>query len=150
MPDHKRLPIRPSAWVALTLAGALLQACAEKPAPAVSAPQPRLFASDFQGAAKNCAAPKVTPEPGKVVQAAMKVGNDGGWCAMSVNHGGEPYATGLLTQRPVHGKVYIHPVGNDTRIDYTPDAGFSGDDSFVVTLLPGRPAIDVAATVTPQ
>ena len=46
--------------------------------------------------------------------------------------------------------VYIHPVGDDTRIDYTPDLGFSGIDSFVVRLLPGNPVLRVNVTVAPH
>ena len=53
----------------------------------------------------------------------MQVGNDGGWCGITVAQDGKPYDAGLLTQAPEHGKVYIHPVGDATRIDYTPDLG---------------------------
>ena len=78
----------------------------------------------------------------------MKLGNDGGWCAIGVANGGAPYDTELLTEPPAHGSVYIHPVGNATRIDYTPDARFSGSDSFVVKLLPGSPVLRVSVAVT--
>lgn len=78
----------------------------------------------------------------------MRVANDGGWCAISVQLDGQPYAAGLLTDPPAHGKVYIHPVGNFTRIDYTPDSGFTGTDSFVVQLIPGNPALRTTVTVT--
>lgn len=149
MPEIGRSPSRRAAWVALALIGAILQGCAEKPPPP-EAPQPRLFASDFQGGAKQCSAPRVTLQAGKETPAAMQVGNDGGWCGIGVALDGQPYAAGLLTQAPEHGKVYIHPVGNDTRIDYTPDLGFSGSDSFVVTLLPGSPVLRVTVTVSPQ
>lgn len=141
-----RQPTQHGAWVALALTAAALQGCAEKPAPPVS--HARLFASDFQGAAKQCTAAKPTLAPGKEAQVAMEVGNDGGWCAISVQQDGKPYATGLLTDAPAHGSVYIHPVGEETRIDYTPDRGFAGNDSFVVTLLPDKPVIRVAVKVT--
>ena len=77
----------------------------------------------------------------------MRVGNDGGWCAISVQLEGRPYAAGLLTRPPVHGSVFIHPVGGNTRIDYTPDLGFSGHDTFVVQLIPGNPVIRVDVMV---
>ncbi|HEY3848408.1 MAG TPA: hypothetical protein VGL95_14975 [Acetobacteraceae bacterium] len=80
----------------------------------------------------------------------MQVGNDGGWCAISVALDGKPYNTGLLTQPPEHGAVYIHPVGENTRIDYTPDSGFSGADAFVARLLPGAPTLRVNVTVAPH
>ena len=139
------VPCRAAAWLVLALGGLLLQGCAEKPAPQV--PQPRLFSSDFQGAAKQCEAPKPKLSPGKETAAEMKLGNDGGWCAISVAQDGAPYDAGLLTEPPAHGSVYIHPVGNATRIDYMPDPRFVGNDAFVVTLLPGRPVLRVSVAV---
>ena len=86
--------------------------------------------------------------PGKETAATMAVGNDGGWCATTLAESGQPYAAGLLTVPAAHGTVYIHTVGDGTRIDYTPDTGFAGSDSFTVTLLPGRPVLQMAVTVT--
>jgi hypothetical protein len=81
----------------------------------------------------------------------MTVGNDGGWCAITVTQPhGEPFDAGLLTQRPLHGKVLIHKVGDATRIDYTPDPNFTGTDSFAVSLIPGDPVIRAAVTVVPR
>ncbi len=78
----------------------------------------------------------------------MAVGNDGGWCAITVANEGEPYAAQLLTSRPAHGRVYYHPVGDATRIDYTPSPGFAGTDSFTVRLLPGEGSIRANVSVT--
>lgn len=78
----------------------------------------------------------------------MQVGNDGGWCAIHVQQDGKPYKAGLLTQTAEHGTVFIHPVGDDTRIDYTPAPGYVGRDNFVVQLIPGNPTIRVTVTVT--
>lgn len=139
-----------AACLALALAGVVLQGCAEKPALAPAQPHARLFASDFQGGAKACVVPKLKLEPGKEVAASMKVGNDGGWCGITVGQDGKPYDAGLLTQAPAHGEVYIHPVGDDTRIDYTPELGFSGADLFVVRLLPGSPVLRVTVAVAPR
>lgn len=147
MLDTRRRTIPLTAGAALMFAAAALQGCAEKPTPVAAGPQPQLFSVDFQGAAKSCSVPKLTLDAGKAAQASMKVRNDGGWCAVTVARDGEPYAAGLLTQAPDHGKVYVHPVGDDTRIDYTPSPGFSGTDTFAVTLLPGRPVLHVAVTV---
>jgi hypothetical protein len=147
--EIRRQSNRLAAWVALTLACAVLQGCAGNPAqPAQS--QARLFASDFQGGAKACVVSKFELVPGKEVSASMQVGNDGGWCGISVAADGKPYDTGLLTQPPEHGAVYIHPVGENTRIDYTPEPGFSGSDSFVARLLPGNPTLRVNVTVAPH
>ena len=51
---------------------------------------------------------------------------------------GKPYSAGLLIAEPMHGKVLIHSVGDNTRIDYTPDVRFAGADSFVRAADTGR------------
>ncbi len=94
--------------------------------------------------------PKLKLEPGKEVPASMQVNNDGGWCGITVAQINKPYDAGLLTQAPDHGAVYIHTVGDETRIDYTPERGFSGADTFAVRLLPGNPVIRVSVTVAPH
>jgi Bacterial Ig domain len=135
------------AWVTLAMAGLLLQGCEGKP-PEAAATGPRLFAADMTGGAKSCQVPKVSPISGKPVTAAMTVGNDGGWCGMTVAQAkGEPFDAGLLNQAPDHGKVQIHKVGDKTRIDYTPDPNFTGTDTFAVTLLPGDAVIRTTVTV---
>lgn len=125
----------------------LLQACAEKPPPQKAAGAP-VFYVDTIGGAKQCTASTPKLRPGQQATASIKVGNDGGWCAIHVQRDGKPYAAGLLIQPARHGKVFIHPVGDDTRIDYTPAPGYVGADSFLVQLLPGNPTIRVAVTVT--
>lgn len=134
------------AWLAIGVPLGLLQACAPV---GPAAPHNRLFASDLAGGAKNCTVSKVVATDGQISSVTMKVGNDGGWCAISLQHGGAPYATGLLTEQPKHGTVVIHPVGDDTRIDYTPARMYRGSDAFEVKLLPGNPTLRVAVTVVP-
>jgi hypothetical protein len=136
----------PAGWLAITATALLLQACAEKPP---SAPPIRVYAADVAGGAKSCDAPKVAPVAGQETPVAVKVGNDGGWCGITVNTGGKPYAAGLLATGPAHGKVLIHTVGNDTRIDYTPARGFTGADSFSVKLIPGDAIIRASVSVVP-
>jgi hypothetical protein len=131
---------------ALALLGAalVLQACEQKP-PAASGT--RMFQADLAGAAKNCSVPKVAPVAGQEAPVTMKMGNDGGWCAITVDNGGKPFDAGLLVTEPAHGKVYIHSVGDDTRIDYTPVARFAGTDAFAVRLLPGGAVLRANVTV---
>jgi hypothetical protein len=144
LPIHQRALRLPAGLVFVT--AALLSGCAPQGPPA---PTARVYAIDMQGAARRCVVPpSVTLAPGQVTTATMEVGNDGGWCAISVALQGQPYASGLLTTEPNYGHVYIHPVGDNTRIDYTPTPGFVGADSFAVTLLPGRPVLRVNVTVT--
>ena len=78
----------------------------------------------------------------------MVVKNDGGWCGINVAQSGpKPYDAGLLVGRPEHGRVHVHKVGDVSRIDYIPDAGFGGEDRFTVRMLPGNPALRVMVTV---
>ena len=143
-PGTKRAP----GWLALLLTGVLLQACG----PTANGPggsRLRVFAADLAGAAKSCEVPKISPAGGQTTEAAMKMANDGGWCGLPVHQDGpKPFDAGLLTARPAHGNVLIHQVGDETRIDYTPDRGFTGNDSFSVKLVPGNGTIQVAVVVT--
>ncbi len=129
--------------LALVAMALVLQACAQRP----PASGTRMFQADLVGAAKSCSVPKVTPDPGQETPVAMKMGNDGGWCAITVDNGGKPFDAGLLVTEPAHGKVYIHSVGDATRIDYTPNARFTGADAFAVRLLPGSAILRANVTV---
>jgi hypothetical protein len=133
---------------ALLVTGLALAGCSHNAAgPAGS--RLRVYAADLAGAAKVCEVPRVNPAAGAGSEAPMKVVNDGGWCGISLHQDGpKPYEAGLLTTRPNHGNVLIHEVGDDTRIDYTPDRGFAGSDSFSVQLIPGNASIRVPVTVT--
>lgn len=142
------LSIRVPALLPLALGAALLSGCSDKP-PSVASSKLRVYAVDLAGGAKACESPKVSPTAGKPVPVALKVGNDGGWCGVTVAQDGpKPFDAGLLAGRPEHGTVVIHSVGDYTRIDYTPDKGFAGSDAFTVKLLPGAAVLDVAVTVT--
>ncbi len=130
-------------FLALATTGALLQGCGPaKP----GAPAPRLFEADMKGGAKTCETAKPAPVGGKTIEASMKVGSDGGWCGLPVRDGDKPFDAGLLIVRPGHGKILVHRVGNDTRIDYTPEFGFTGADTFTVQLLPGGTEVRVGVT----
>lgn len=126
----------------------LVSACTQPQAPAQGPSRP-VYATDLSGGARVCTVNSFSINPGRESVASMTVGNDGGWCDIKVRQQGPmPYEAGLLTVQPNHGKVYIHEVGDDTRIDYTPDPGYAGPDTFTVTLLPGRPLIHTTVNVT--
>lgn len=135
-------------WASLA-APVLLAACANKPESLVARSTRPIYAIDLMGGAKLC---NVPDEP-KLVDAqqtevAMTVGNDGGWCGVKVSRPGPaPFDAGLLVARPAHGRVQVRAVGDWTRVDYTPDPGFVGNDSFTVRLLPGSTTLRVNATV---
>lgn len=128
------------------IVGLFLQGCAEPPKPASTT---RLYASDFAGGAKLCTVPKVAPPaPGKEVTTTMTVGNDGGWCGITVDNNGHPFDAGLLVARPAHGRVLVHSVGDATRIDYTPNPGYAGPDNFSVRLLPTEGMLHTTVTAS--
>lgn len=135
-----------SPWIALCALAGLLQACG--PQQSVRASRNRVFAADVSGAAKVCQVPKVSPADGQTTEVPMGVANDGGWCGIAVQRSDGPFGAGLLTARAAHGSVLIHRVGDFTRIDYTPDRGFTGADTFAVKLLPGTAVLRVNVTVT--
>ena len=150
MTDHRLAPHtgakRLVAGSLVCISGLLLAGCLQKAGPASGL---RVYAADLAGAAKACEVGKANPVADAGAETAMKLANDGGWCAISVHQDGpKPFEAGLLTARPVHGSVLIHEVGDETRIDYTPDRGFAGNDSFAAKLIPGNTSIRVAVTVT--
>ena len=129
------------ALLAGVVAAGLASGCTETASP-ISRSRLPVYATDLQGKAASCTASPVQPEAGKTVTATVTTGG-GGWCALTVATGGKPYAAGLVERRPEHGRVYIHSVGDETRVDYTPDAAAVAD-TFTVELIPGNASIAVA------
>jgi hypothetical protein len=127
------------------LAGLLaLGATACAPKPQVAAPGPRIYAVDVQGRSALCEVPQgVTLAPDRSIEATMTMDNDGGWCGIATNRAGP----GLVTAKPSHGRLHVRKVGANTRVDYIPDRGFVGTDTFAVKLLPDGAELKVAATV---
>jgi hypothetical protein len=137
---------RAAAMVTVLAGTAVLAGCAHN-GPTARRGLP-VYSADVSGAAKLCNTPSVSLAAGKPTTAAIKVGNDGGWCGVSVQQDGpKPYDAGLLTARPEHGTVTVHSVGDSTRIDYVPDRGYAGPDSYTVNLLPGSATLKVDVTV---
>jgi len=130
-------------WLCLAASALLMQGCAPK--------QPTwngIYAIDAAGGARTCVAPPVTMPDGQAGLVQIQVSNEGGWCGETLSHSGVAYDSYLLVTRPRHGRVFAHHVGNNTRIDYTPDPGFVGTDSFAVRLIPGNAVFEAALTVT--
>lgn len=136
---------RRTSFLALAVALGALQACSE--GPTASRSTAPVYAADLKGQSKTCEASRPSLTAGQTVDATMKLSNDG-WCGVTVSQSGKPFASGLLTTRPLHGKVLIHQVGDDTRIDFTPTPGFIGVDNFTVKLLPTEPSVRIAVTVS--
>jgi hypothetical protein len=142
------MPAHTSRGLGLAAALALLAGCAQEQA--ASGPSgSRTYFVDVNGGAQLCQVPpKVELSAGQQAEATMVVKNDGGWCGIFVAQSGpRPYNAGLLVGRPEHGRVHVRKVGDRTRVDYIPDAGFGGEDKFTVRFLPGNPALRVMVTV---
>jgi hypothetical protein len=126
----------------LAASGLLLLGCVQQ------ATWSGIYAVDTAGGAKICVTETASPPDGMTAVAKMQVSDEGGWCGILANHGGQAYDSYLMVTRPTHGKIYAHHVGVNTRIDYTPDAGFVGSDTFAVRLIPGNAVVQGAVTVT--
>jgi hypothetical protein len=130
-------------WLCLAAAALTIQGCAPKPATWNG-----IYAIDAAGGAKTCVAPPVAMPDGQAGVIQVQVSNEGGWCGETINHNGVAYDSYMLVSRPSHGRVFAHHVGNNTRIDYTPDPGYVGTDSFAIRLIPGNAVFGAAVTVT--
>ncbi len=121
-----------------------LQACAPQQQQQAAAPAPRIYAVDVQGRSALCDVPqRVSLAAGGPTEAAMTMDNDGGWCGIATDRAGP----GLVTAKPSNGRLHVRKVGAVTRVDYIPDRGFVGTDSFAVRLLPDQAELKVSATV---
>jgi hypothetical protein len=130
-------------WPRIAAVALLAQGCAPT-APGWNG----VFAVDAAGGAKTCTAPTAAPPDGLGLKVQVQMSNDGGWCGVVANRGGTAFESYLLATRPAHGTVYAHRVGPYTRIDYTPDPGFAGTDSFVVRLIPGDSTLEETVAVS--
>lgn len=132
----------------LVIAAGALQGCMKEASVQAGAGSP-VYATDLAGKAATCTVPTVTPVDGKTVTVAMTTGG-GGWCGIPLMLNGKPYGAGLLSQAPKAGKVYVHAVGDATRVDYTPTGAAAGPDAFAVRLIPGNAVLRVAVNSPAQ
>ncbi len=139
-----RLILSGASWLCIAVTALLLPGCAG----GTPGQWNGLYAIDSVGGARTCVASTAAPADGTSVIAQIQMSNEGGWCGITVNRGGVPYDSYLLVTRPDHGKIFAHRVGKNTRVDYTPDPGFSGADRFAVRLIPGDAVLGGAVTVT--
>ncbi len=107
-----------------------------------------VYSTDMRGKAATCEAPTVQVPNGQTVAATITT-SGGGWCGLLLNHDNTPYAAALLTQDAKDGHVYIHTVGDFTRVDYTPLPNTRGADAFTITLLPGNGVVQVKTQTGP-
>ena len=135
--------------IALFLPALLLLAGCATPAQQAARNRSPVYAADLSGKAASCTAPEQKLTDGKPSTVAMATGG-GGWCGILVTRDGKPLDAGLLTQKPRNGAVYVHLVGDDTRVDYTPRPGAVGADSFAVKFIPGDETMQVMVNAAPS
>ncbi len=149
-------PFRPVSFIApASLAlGVLLSGCQKPPAPVADAPAPLPYHLGLSPAAVCTVAPFHVADGGTAV-VSMTVANDGGYCAATLtNNAGLPFDAPLLPARPPHGeRTTVVKYNGKTSIEYTPNAGYSGPDSFTVHLInrgqSGFTTLQVNVTVQP-
>ena len=134
--------------VMLTAIGLILQGCAAPPPPPPR-PHATIYSTDMVNKAAVCSfTPLKALKDGSDNSVTLTTGG-GGWCGFGLELDGHPYTAGLLTKGAKFGKVHIHTVGDDTRIDYTPQTLPAVADSFTVRLIPGNATIQVSVNTSP-
>ena len=125
-------------------AGALLASCAPKPAAPVVEPE-ALPPHAGPPPAESCTVAPFHVDDGGTTAVNMTVGNDGGYCAASLTaSNGRPFDAPLVTVKPLHGTPRVVHYNGKTSVEYTPDEGFHGHDTFIVKLiLRGQPGYTV-------
>ncbi|WP_158742402.1 hypothetical protein [Acidisphaera sp. L21] len=105
------------------------------------------YSTDLSGKATTCTVPAVALADGKDTATTMTTSGNG-WCGIPVRQNDQPYGAGLLVQAPRNGSVYVHLVGDDTRVDYIARPGTTGPDAFAVKFIPGDAMMHVAVINT--
>ena len=126
------------------MAALALAACTQQPGALTASSRHPTYSTDLAGKAASCTAPDVQLTQGQPAMGTIETGG-GGWCGIAVTRGGDALTAGLLTQAPRAGKVYIHTVGDVTRVDYTP-TGAVVADAFAVQFIPGDETMRVTVS----
>ena len=126
------------------LAALALAACTQQVAAPAGSRSPT-YAVDLAGKAPTCIAPDVELTQGKDANGTIMTGG-GGWCGIAVTMGGNALTAGLLVQAPRSGRVFVHTVGDATRVDYIPAAGAVAPESFAVKFIPGDETMHVTVS----
>ncbi len=133
------------------LAALGLAACTQQLAGPAGSRNP-VYSFDLAGKAPVCTAPEVHLTQGQDATGTIATGG-GGWCGIAVTLNGNALAAPEQVQAPRFGRVYVHLVGDVTRVDYTP-TGRPEADSFAVRFIPGdetmRVTVSAAAAVAGQ
>ena len=132
----------------LALTGGMLAGCATTKGP-VRAGSPNPFGYMKKSAVCNTT-PIKTGADGQL-STTMTVRSDDGLCELKLSQAsGKTYVSFGVNPAPEHGKAFLYNLDNDTHLTYTPTMGYTGNDTFSVTLIPGEGAARKRLVVTVQ
>jgi hypothetical protein len=128
----------------------VLQGCAKPEAPPPPPPPPPPAPHAGPPPAKLCVVAPFTVKDGGTADVHMTLSNEGGYCAATLTAGdGQPFAAGLVPVTPLHGiprvvKYRGNTSVEKTSVEYSPQQGYKGHDSFIVKLIiRGQPGFTV-------
>jgi hypothetical protein len=132
-------------------AGVLLAGCQPKPAAVVETPDYIPPHAGPPPAATCTVAPFHVPDGG-TTDVAITVSNEGGYCAAKLTAAsGKPFDAPLVPVLPLHGTPRVIRYNGHTSVEYTPEPGYNGHDSFIVKLIlrgqPGYTTLNMSVTV---
>ena len=84
---------------------------------------------------------------GSTVPLFMKVQNTGRWCFSSFGFSGVNAEGSRIVDRPAHGELRLLTATVGIRFGYRPAAGYTGSDSFLISM-PGGVGLDMDIAVT--
>ncbi len=131
---------------------AALAGCKPPPPPVTAPPPPPLPPHIGVGPAARCDVAPFKVMDGGTTAISMSVSSEGGYCAATLTTAaGKPFDAPLVPVVPVHGTPRVVKYNGKTSVEYAPNAGYVGSDSFVVRLIikgqPGYTTLNVAVTV---
>jgi len=133
--------------------GVVLAGCKPPPPPVTAPPPPPPLPPHIgPGPAARCNVAPFKVTDGGTTAISMSVSNEGGYCAATLTTAaGQPFDAPLVPVVPVHGTPRVVKYNGHTSVEYAPNAGYVGGDSFVVRLIikgkPGYTTLNVAVTV---
>jgi hypothetical protein len=82
----------------------------------------------------------------------MSLSSEGGYCAATLlTDEGVPFAAGLVPVTPLHGIPRVVRYNGKTSVEFAPQPGFVGHDSFIVKLIvhgkPGYTTLNMSVNV---
>ena len=130
--------------------GLLLQGCA-KPEVPPPPPPPQLPFHAGPPPAKFCSVSPFAVKDGGNANVQMVVSSEGGYCAATVtSDSGQPFDAPLVPVPPLRGISRVVKYNGKTSVEYTPQPGFAGHDSFIVKLIvrgkPGYTILNLSVT----